>query len=256
MKNPILRLLDKMWLRHPASGSTLMPRRTSNTRLEASSTWGFRSAVPIWALAFVTLGHAGPITWEAPRQTVRAPAGESSAEIVFRFRNDGTTPVTFGPITPGCGCTVAQLEQKTWQPGEAGELVAHARIDSRDSSKSVAVSVAYASPATEADSLNFTVESRPWFELNPRLLWWRRGGNDDEKALTVSFADGFGDSRVEIVDGEPTGFRISRTPGHAGAVSLAITPTDSASVRTRKLHLRLVRPDGRVADHTIFLRVM
>lgn len=198
------------------------------------------------------VAHAGPITWEQPTQELRVEAGQVSIPVLFRFRHEGTAPVTFGRITSSCGCTVSQLPRATWQPGETGELTAHFRVGEIEGHRSVTIRVTYESPEVEADTLSFGVEVNAWVVMTPRLLWWRRGEPAPAKQVTVAFAD----ARMEIAADGTSGFAIvSRTDGD-GRTILEVTPASTDHVTARQVQLRFVRPDGRVVERTLYLRVM
>lgn len=46
----------------------------------------------------------------------------TAVSITFTFANDGDEPLTIEKVKTSCGCTVAKLEKRTYQPGEKGTL--------------------------------------------------------------------------------------------------------------------------------------
>src|SRR5688572_5471579 len=54
-------------------------------------------------------------------QATPAP-GAKTVEFAFPFTNQGTAPVTITDIQVGCNCVAAQLEKKTFAPGERGVI--------------------------------------------------------------------------------------------------------------------------------------
>lgn len=55
-----------------------------------------------------------------------ADAGEildlEPAELNFRFRNEGSGPLTITRVVPSCGCTVPELEKTVYAPNETGTI--------------------------------------------------------------------------------------------------------------------------------------
>ena len=79
-------------------------------------------------------------------------------EVSYRFKNSGSNQLIIQNVTAGCGCTVPEVPQKPYSPGEEG--VIKAMFDSKNQhagphSKYVTV-VANTNPTTH--SLTFNVE--------------------------------------------------------------------------------------------------
>src|SRR5689334_10373322 len=47
-----------------------------------------------------------------------------AAEVVFKFTNNGTTPVAIKTAQPSCGCTTPTYTKNPVMPGESGEIKA------------------------------------------------------------------------------------------------------------------------------------
>jgi hypothetical protein len=213
-------------------------------------------AIVLGALGLAAAVQAGPVTWENTKQRVQAEIGQTVVPVVFRFRNDGSAPVTFARVVPTCGCTVGELTRMTWQPGETGELTAQFRVGEFEGHRTVTIRVGYAAPENATDTLELEVDIESWAEVKPRLLWWRSGEAPEARRVEIAVSSRVDDARVEIVDDASGAFSLERQAGQGAGATIAVVPVSTEKAATSQVRVRIVRPDGRAVERTLFLRVM
>jgi hypothetical protein len=117
--------------RHPmVSGSLLRFPRTTTWRLEEGA---WRVAVltqqaPDTIAGMAQGGEAPPalpdeLRFSEKTQDLGLIKAEEKKTIRFSFQNIAGHPVTISGVETGCPCLTVQSENKTYQPGENGELV-------------------------------------------------------------------------------------------------------------------------------------
>lgn len=69
--------------------------------------------------------NAGALTWKSTKQTVSLTDKDTSGTAYFAFTNTSATPVSISSAKGSCAdCTELVWEEKTYAPGESGELIA------------------------------------------------------------------------------------------------------------------------------------
>jgi hypothetical protein len=71
------------------------------------------------------------LEWQQVELNKLANATDRKTSNAFPFTNTGDYPVTIESTKPDCGCVVAALEKKRYEPGESGEIVARFNIGDR-----------------------------------------------------------------------------------------------------------------------------
>ena len=67
--------------------------------------------------------QAGPtVTFEEKSYDFGELGPATSHVYKFKFKNTGTDTLKIGKIHTTCGCTVAKLSKKNYQPGESGAI--------------------------------------------------------------------------------------------------------------------------------------
>jgi len=71
---------------------------------------------------FIASAQAGSLKWSTEKAELILEPTESVKETTFKFSNNGKKAVTVVGVKTSCGCTVAEMEKKSFAPGESGEL--------------------------------------------------------------------------------------------------------------------------------------
>ncbi len=182
----------------------------------------------VGALTLARLAHA--LEWKETKfEHVAGPLDEA-AEAVFRFTNTGPSPVTISGIKSSCGCTVPELEKRTYAPGEGGELRARFKFDGRVGVQHKTVTLQTDEPGAPSTVLSLKVTIPQLFETDRHFVVWRRGEAPEAKAIAVKVLDPELVKLVAVESRNPlVGARLERTDA-PGVYRVVITPppTDSA----------------------------
>lgn len=104
------------------------------------------------------------------------------ANASFAFTNTGDTPVSITAITSSCGCTTAELEKKTYAPGESGEIVAKFKIGGRQGLQTKTIQVKTDDSDTPTVLTMKTLIPK-LLDLQPAFVAWKRGVAPDARTV-------------------------------------------------------------------------
>lgn len=112
-------------------------------------------------------------------------ATENSVDIhaSYIFTNSSDHAITISEIKTTCGCTTAELEKRTYQPGEAGTINVIFDIGSRtgEQQKSIAV----ISSTGEKSMLVLKVHLPPGPSFSSTIASWRQGSPTDPRVIFI-----------------------------------------------------------------------
>lgn len=125
------------------------------------------------------------LEFESSRVQIEGKFGEGQLHAAYPFENKGDRPVTVQEVTSGCGCTVPELEQKTYQPGEKGILRAVFSVGQRQGEQRQTITV-----KTDAgdQTLRLIVHLPVRLDIAPRILLFR-GSKAESKTAVLTFAE-------------------------------------------------------------------
>lgn len=138
--------------------------------------------------------HAA-LEWERTVHESKATPADKKAEISFPFKNTGEHPVTIRHIHSSCGCTVARLEQKIYQPGEGGRIEAVFTFGNRKGRQEKTLIVETDSSETPQEILLLRVEIPDTIRINKDRVTWEVGDPLEEQSFEITAEEG---SRMEI----------------------------------------------------------
>jgi len=88
----------------------------------------------------------------------------------FRFTNTGKGTLEMGNLTGSCGCTVPQLEKKSYAPGEGGEITVTYNPANRQGSQHTTITVNSNDPTAPIQTLNVRTNVRPMVLVEPKVI--------------------------------------------------------------------------------------
>lgn len=103
-----------------ASGIGLLSMLTTGAHAQALDREDLAPTAP--ALIAPELEGKGRLTFASKIQDSGEILDTETYMMSYLFRNTGAGPLTITQVKPSCGCTVPELEKKTYMPGEAGTL--------------------------------------------------------------------------------------------------------------------------------------
>jgi len=194
----------------------------------------FALAILITLLVFPFVLHAG-LEWENETVELKAGLADTRAEAVFPFTNSGEEPVTITRMTSSCGCTVPELEKRTYAPGEGGEITALFTFGSREGRQLKRITVeSRAGNETTTTLLNFVTHIPSWGTLTPRILRWGLDAEAAAKEVRLRLDDPERMS-APVLQGSPKGFRLEAVEDGPVEWVYRIHPVDTNSRQTERL---------------------
>lgn len=148
---------------------------------------------PIARLVFV-LGASGlcaaPLMWETT--TIERTAAPDDLDVVadFAFRNASNRPVTISSAETSCACTMVELAQKLYAPGERGKLRVRLEIGDLAGRVEQSVSVVTDVPGAPPTPLRLIANISEFLRVQPKTVRWKVGGEAIEQIVTCTAVSG------------------------------------------------------------------
>jgi hypothetical protein len=121
---------------------------------------------------------------------VEAKAGDTRAELVFKFTNRGPGPVEITKVQSSCECTTARLAKTRYAPGESGEIKAVFEFEERSGEQFKQLVVATDDPNSPVQRLSFRVLIPEYLQVRPAAVFWSVRETISRRALTVRVPEG------------------------------------------------------------------
>lgn len=128
----------------------------------------------------------GQLSWDSRKVELTAQPEDTAARATFRFTNTGSTALRIVSVHPSCGCTTVDLPDRTYAPGERGELVAVYQFEGAVGEQAKTIRVSTSEAPETSTILTLRVAIPEVFKYSERLLLWRVGGLDAAQAVTVT----------------------------------------------------------------------
>ena len=148
----------------------------------------FRSPVTtVLALAitlWTTRRAAAELTWAKKTVELKADARSTVLEAKFHFTNTGKKAVDIGQIESSCGCTTAELEQRHYEPGASGDIIARYTVGSHVGLQTKTISVA-SSDREQPTMLTLAVQVPEILRITPPYVVWKHGEEAKAKQITL-----------------------------------------------------------------------
>lgn len=186
---------------HPLAGAPYAGCRPISTALKPS-----HRRLPLFAaalLAFALPVRAESLQWKQKTVELTVDARQEKIETTFSFQNTGAKRVTIQAAKPDCDCTVAELANKIFEPGERGELKVVFNLGGRVGFQEKLIAVTTDDAPDAPAMLTLRVNIPELVDLTPRLLVWAVGEEAKEKAVDILLATAPGMSVAEIRIGAP-----------------------------------------------------
>lgn len=180
------------------------------------------------------------LSWEPTvKETSTIPMDGEIVET-FKFTNTGSDPFTIVQALPSCACTTASFINKTYFPGDTGEL--KVKMDLREkwgvTSVTIPLSVLSMDTMRQVDGPRFTVTIAPRATISPRVLIWSKGETGN-RFVTIRLSRPERDTlvRLDTTGDEFAVIGTKKTEPGVYQVEIAQPKMESAAKATFKLIL-------------------
>ena len=114
--------------------------------------------------------NQGRLVFSSKTQDAGEILDTNDAHLAYLFRNTGTGPLTITQVKTSCGCTVPELDKKTYMPGESGTL--NVTFDPKGKTGTIArnITIFTDSEHTPSETLIVRALVKPIIVTEPRML--------------------------------------------------------------------------------------
>ena len=192
-------------------------------------------------LATLAIGVVSPsraeLVWKQKAVELRADARSTVLEGRFPFTNAGGAPVDITQVESSCGCTVATLEKRHYEPHESGEIVAKYTLGAAIGAQQKTVQVT-TNDGREPTVLTLNIQIPEVLRIKPAFLAWKHGETPAAKTITLEMLQ---DVPVKDISAQSSaaGFTTELKPLIPGKkYELAVRPVDTEQRQFSTLNIR------------------
>ena len=202
------------------------------------------------------LSAQAALTWNTRRVDQTAKPGDREAIGLFPFVNAGTTMVTITAVQPSCGCTTAELEKRTYAPGESGVIKAIFTLGDRVGEQEKTIYVTTDEPSVRPVPLILHVVIPELLLYTPRLLLWKTGDKLEEKASTITTNTKLSIASLKIVSAAAAEVTVRIVPVDSGnRYQLFVRPAANDKVMNETITVAATFADGTMQTFSIYALV-
>lgn len=199
---------------------------------------------------------AAPLRWQETTVSIEAPPLAESVEAAFQFTNTTSRPVTITEIRSTCGCTVPQLEQKLYVPGESGTIRAVFTPGDRVGLQEKTIMVTTAEPDFSSTVLTLRVTIPTLFEVTPFFVIWNVDEPPTPKPVTLRLVApqllGLHSVTSRHTNFDAAAAAVAEDPN---TLAISITPRSTTQATNGGIEITLRTPDGRSRLVTIYAMI-
>ena len=142
------------------------------------------------AISPFSVCQAGALRWEQSRVDLVAEPEQREVAADFGFQNTGAGRVGIVSVDTSCPCTVASPSKNSYGPGEVGHIHAVLTVGSRVGSILKTITVASDDSGSSPMVLTLGVKILQYASVEPRLIYWRMGGDESEQRIACTAQSG------------------------------------------------------------------
>jgi len=147
----------------------------------------------------------GTVVFASKTQDAGEILDTSPAKLTYLFKNTGAGPVTITQVKVSCGCTVPELDKKTYMPGESGTLTVTFDPANKNGSIARNITVFTDSEQTPSETLLVRALVKPVVVIEPKVIPFEsveKGGTATKEIKIYGRTDDFEVTRATIADPE------------------------------------------------------
>lgn len=181
------------------------------------------------------------LSWSVDQLDLPAQVLDRSLSAEFPFTNKTDAPVTITEVTSSCGCTTAEVGERTLAPGKGGIIKAVFEIGDRVGPQEKKITVKTDDGKTQVLSIKTIIPEL--LTLKPRLVMWSRGGATEAKTVEVAIHPD-AKAAVTVLEISPPGAFTAEwgDVDAAGIRTLMLSPRSVATRLSGKIVLGVTLP--------------
>lgn len=197
----------------------------------------------------------GKLIFEQEHIHIKAIPTDEETEIVYSFKNEGKRTIEIIRVKPSCGCTIANLDKKVYQPEESGQIKAtfkHRGMVGRMNHK---ILILTNEPLDASYSLFLTVEIPKIIDVSPRFLLWRKKEALESKTITLKAASSETIQSITVLQDNPV-FQIEKQSVKKKRLYLLkITPPEGATLAQSLITVDILFSSGLKRSYRCYARL-
>ncbi len=177
------------------------------------------------------------LVWTKKVVELKADARSTVLEAKFHFTNAGKTAVDVRQIESSCGCTTAELEQRHYEPGASGDIVARYTVGSHVGLQTKTIAV-IASDRDQPTILTLAIQIPEILRIAPPYVSWKHGEAAKTKQITLELLQDTPIKDIAVQSSNATMSVTMETLVKGRKYRLDITParTDDTIFATLTIH--------------------
>ncbi len=209
--------------------------------------------VVISMLLAVNVTARAELIWENPTQEFHRLSSDGAVAAHYAFKNAGPTTLTIEQINSSCGCTVAQVEKKRYEPGESGEITARFTFGNRKGLQRKVIAVRL-SDGTET-KLGLNVSILEPLTATPTLLFWRVGESAAPKMVQLTAAKGVPVNIRSVSSSSPRVTTQLKVKAEAADYTLIVFPSDTSEKLAATVTVETDYPRDAPKSYPVYIRI-
>lgn len=195
------------------------------------------------------------LTWENPEVMLDLDSSMVGGDAVFRFKNEGTTPVKILNIKPGCGCTVPVLEKAEYAPGASGSFSVKFTTGERRGAYHVPIHVQLDDGTTS--ELVLVAQIRELVKYFPPNIAWAKGEKRAPKDIEFHWS-ATDDVKITALRSINPSIKAELVADHDwNGARMRLTPTGDDVTGTSVVVITTAQgPEQRVRTYTVVARAL
>ncbi|RYD65244.1 MAG: DUF1573 domain-containing protein [Verrucomicrobiaceae bacterium] len=176
-------------------------------------------------------------------------------EAKFSFKNTGASPVTIKNIRTSCGCTSADLEKKTYAPGEEGHVAVKFNFGGRLGGQRKTIRVFASDQPDDPMVLDLRVYITEPVTVSPSLVFWRVGEANAVKNVRLQMAPGQPVKVKGVTSNNPRVTAALQTVKAGEQYVIAVKAADTTLRESAEIQVATDFPPDAPRTYTIHARI-
>ena len=170
----------------------------------------------------------GGLQWEKKEIEFNPLVTDKEVKADFNFTNAGREPVTIVAVEPGCGCTTAVLEKRTYRPGEKGHIAATFTIGQRTGLQNKPIRVTVRGEKEET-VLTMITHIPELMKVSPQLVFWQTGEAPEAKTIELTAMRDAPLRVTKVTSTDPKMKAAIETVQEGKSYKVVVTPAETAA---------------------------
>lgn len=194
-------------------------------------------------LLALALPARAELVWAEKKISLKATPDRETVEARFHFTNSGNAAIEIQQIQSSCGCTTAELDKRTYAPGESGEIVAKFTLGARlgIQTKTIAVKTR---GVEEPMTLTLVVDIPEVLRIRPTFVYWVQGEAPKPRTMTIDVQSDTPVEKMTVACSNPLMTPVLKEVTKGLRYELTVTPGRTDKVLFSMLTLNCDFPTG------------